>query len=72
MALATGIPRRTADGRGYLNAVVVLTDPALPSYAKDHLVPFGEFIPLPGLIGWIYQYMNMPLSGFSRGGEIIH
>ena len=68
MALATGIPRRTPDGRGYLNAVVVLTDPALPSYAKDHLVPFGEFIPLPGLIGWIYQYMNMPLSGFSRGG----
>lgn len=72
MALATGIPRRTADGRGYLNAVVVLTDPALPSYAKDHLVPFGEFIPLPGLIGWIYQYMNMPLSGFSRGGENQH
>ena len=31
-------------------------------------MPFGEFIPLPALIGWIYQYMNMPLSGFSRGG----
>ena len=68
MALATGIVRHTADGRGYLNAVVTLTDPQLPYYAKDHLVPFGEFIPLPGLIGWIYQYMNMPLSGFSRGG----
>lgn len=68
MALATGIPRRTNDGRGYLNAVVTLTDSAQPYYAKDHLVPFGEFIPLPALIGWIYQYMNMPLSGFSRGG----
>ncbi|MBV8678961.1 MAG: apolipoprotein N-acyltransferase [Aquitalea sp.] len=68
MALATGIPRRTDDGRGYLNAVVALTDPKQSYYAKDHLVPFGEFIPLPGLISWIYQYMNMPLSGFSRGG----
>ncbi|WP_047249856.1 apolipoprotein N-acyltransferase [Chromobacterium subtsugae] len=68
MALASGIPRRTNDGRGYLNAVVALSDPKMPYYAKDHLVPFGEFIPLPGLIGWIYQYMNMPLSGFSRGG----
>lgn len=68
MALATGIPRRTNDGRGYLNAVVTLTDSTQPYYAKDHLVPFGEFIPLPALIGWIYQYMNMPLSGFSRGG----
>ncbi|HJV05969.1 MAG TPA: apolipoprotein N-acyltransferase [Chromobacteriaceae bacterium] len=69
MALASGVPRRTPDGRGYLNAVVALSDPRLPSYAKDHLVPFGEFIPLPGLIGWIYQFMDMPLSGFSRGGS---
>lgn len=68
MALAVGIPRRTDDGRGYLNAVVALSSPGLPYYAKNHLVPFGEFIPFPGLIGWIYQYMNMPLSGFSRGG----
>ncbi|KMN49980.1 apolipoprotein N-acyltransferase [Chromobacterium violaceum] len=68
MALASGIPRRTDDGRGYLNSVVALSDPKMPYYAKDHLVPFGEFVPLPGLIGWIYQHMDMPLSGFTRGG----
>lgn len=68
MALASGVPRRTPDGRGYLNAVVALTDPKMPYYAKDHLVPFGEFVPVPALIGWIYQHMDMPLSGFSRGG----
>ncbi|MBI3146021.1 MAG: apolipoprotein N-acyltransferase [Pseudogulbenkiania sp.] len=68
MALAFGVPRRTDDGRGYLNAVIAPTAAGQPFYAKDHLVPFGEFIPLPGVTSWIYRFMNMPLSGFSRGG----
>lgn len=69
MAVISGILKRTADNRGYLNAAVALTETNMPFYAKDHLVPFGEFIPLPGLLSWIYQFMNMPLSGFSRGGQ---
>lgn len=37
-------------------------------YHKSHLVPFGEFIPMKNLIGWIYQdWLNMPLSDLSRG-----
>ncbi len=70
MALAVGVPRRSdKDPAGYLNAVVALTTPGMPYYAKDHLVPFGEFIPLPWLTGWLYQLMHMPLAGFSRGGS---
>lgn len=68
MALATGIPLYTEDRQSYLNAVVDLTTDKIPYYAKNHLVPFGEFIPFKWIIGWIYQFMNMPLSDFASGG----
>ena len=73
-ALALGIPAFTADGKGYLNAMINLTDfdPQQPEkmqvYAKNHLVPFGEFKPIPQLTEPLYQKMNMPLADFKRGG----
>jgi len=43
---------------------------AIQIYHKSHLVPFGEFIPLKSLIGWIYRdWLNMPLSDLSRGSR---
>ena len=51
----------------YFNSVLTLTgEPQI--YSKHHLVPFGEFIPLPSVFSWIYEFMHMPMSGFSRGG----
>nr|WP_253341664.1 apolipoprotein N-acyltransferase [Neisseria sp. HSC-16F19] len=73
-ALALGIAQYTDDGQGYLNAVISLDgyNPEqpnhIPYYAKNHLVPFGEYIPLPAITGWLYRQMNMPLAGFSAGG----
>jgi len=33
-------------------------------------VPFGEFIPLKSVFGWIYRdWLNMPLSDLSRGSD---
>ncbi|MDO5059855.1 MAG: apolipoprotein N-acyltransferase [Neisseria sp.] len=83
-ALALGIARYTDDGHGYLNAVA-LAGKQMPSesgasaafppsenwafYAKNHLVPFGEYKPLPFLTEPLYRLMNMPLSDFHRGGH---
>ena len=73
--LATGIVQETPDGLGYENAVINLSQydfrqpENIPYYAKNHLVPFGEFRPLPALTAGLYNMMNMPLSDFSRGGK---
>ena len=74
-SLAVGMPIFTSDGENYLNAVVNLTDytpkrqpETLPAYAKNHLVPFGEYKPLKPFTQLLYNAMNMPLGDFQRGG----
>jgi apolipoprotein N-acyltransferase len=62
-----GLPERDADQRAYYNSVISLGAAPTQFYRKQHLVPFGEFIPLKPVFGWIVDKMNMPLSDFSRG-----
>ncbi len=53
----------------YFNSALSFGTAPTQSYAKNHLVPFGEFIPLKQVFGWIYRdWLNMPLSDLSRGG----
>jgi apolipoprotein N-acyltransferase len=53
----------------YLNSAISYGSAPSQTYSKNHLVPFGEFIPLKSLLGWIYRdWLNMPLSDLSRGG----
>ncbi|HEX5392977.1 MAG TPA: apolipoprotein N-acyltransferase [Rhodocyclaceae bacterium] len=56
------------DGDNYSNSAFLLTpDTAQPqSYAKRHLVPFGEYVP-PGF-DFFMRLVNIPLSGFTPGG----
>ncbi len=53
----------------YFNSAFSFGTAPTQTYAKNHLVPFGEFIPLKQVFGWIYRdWLNMPLSDLSRGG----
>jgi apolipoprotein N-acyltransferase len=63
--MLVGVPARDPAGR-YFNGVISLGSAPAQSYAKSHLVPFGEFIP-PGF-GWIIAILKIPLSDFHPGG----
>ena len=45
------------------------TSDVIPYYAKNHLVPFGEYKPLPAITERLYKVMDMPLSDFQKGGD---
>ena len=62
-------PEAGGDGPRYYNTVVALGDSALQFYRKNHLVPFGETIPLKPLIGWfVRSVLAIPLADQARGG----
>lgn len=52
----------------YYNSMFSFGTSPEQSYRKHHLVPFGEFIPLKPVFGWIVNVLKIPLSDFSRGG----
>ncbi|HSC93760.1 MAG TPA: apolipoprotein N-acyltransferase [Burkholderiales bacterium] len=66
--LLVGVPEREAGG-AYFNSVVSLGTSPQQVYRKSHLVPFGEFIPLRPVLGWIVGVLAIPLQDFSRGAE---
>ncbi|HDP88814.1 MAG TPA: apolipoprotein N-acyltransferase [Thioalkalivibrio sp.] len=65
-ALVTGIFVRDPTDGTYYNSLVAL-DRGIDVYDKRHLVPFGEYTPLRGLLGWIDRYVVIPMSDLGRG-----
>ena len=62
--LVMGVFRRDEAGQIY-NAAVSLGAAPVQRYAKQHLVPFGEYS--PPLFGWFYRLVDIPMSDQTRG-----
>ncbi|MBI3479248.1 MAG: apolipoprotein N-acyltransferase [Nitrosomonadales bacterium] len=57
------------DRGGYYNSVFTAGTADEQHYRKQHLVPFGEFIPLRPLLGWLINgVLNIPMGDLARGG----
>lgn len=63
VAFITGIPIRDDDSNNYYNAVIVLGD-GTGAYEKQHLVPFGEYVPLAYFFQKILNVFHIPMSNF--------
>ncbi len=57
----------TGVGDQYFNSAVSIGSAPLQVYSKNHLVPFGEFIPAG--FAWFMAYANIPMSSFTPGPE---
>ncbi len=61
-----GVPLLDKDGYHYYTTMMSLGSHHA-FYSKRHLVPFGEFLPLEGLLRGLINFFNMPMSSFSPG-----
>ena len=57
----------TEGNSNYYNSMFSFGTSSEQTYRKFHLLPFGEFIPLKPLFGWIINILKIPLTDFSRG-----
>jgi apolipoprotein N-acyltransferase len=67
-ALVFGVVEYEPSTQSYYNAVLGY-DGEVARYRKRHLVPFGEFFPVPDFVRRWMRLMSLPYSDFARGGD---
>ncbi len=65
----SGIPSKKPGDGDYYNSIMMLSDGDIAWYHKQHLVPFGEYLPLKPILGVIMNFLKIPMSDFSPGQQ---
>jgi apolipoprotein N-acyltransferase len=66
MTVLTGIPVLDRESWDYYNSVISING-TRSFYHKQHLVPYGEYLPLRGLIGHTLDALAVPNADFTSG-----
>jgi apolipoprotein N-acyltransferase len=69
--LLVNVDARGPDGRISKTMVVVRPDGLAETYRKQRLVPFGEYIPLRPLFGWVERFTEAAEEDRSPGTDLI-
>ena len=64
--LITGIPYMDPKTGNFYNSAILFNS-GVEVYHKRHLVPFGEYLPLAGLLRPILHALGIPISNFTPG-----
>lgn len=68
--LLFGILERDIDAQKVFNSVVSIGGESRQIYRKRHLVPFGEYFPVPDFVREWMRLMNLPYSDISAGDDV--
>jgi len=66
---AIGLVNHLPDSTQYFNGLLVLGDAGTGWYYKRHLVPFGEYFPVPKFIRSWMRLMSLPYEDFTAGAQ---